>query len=707
MDSFMKKFTNTFFLLSLFIGSASYATVCPATNVVTDPPQFQWTHHPATAETEEHYTGVLEMGEATIDVSGQTLTTRAYRQAGTEYTIPGPTLNMQPGKKYVLQFHNTLPYQAKSTQHNVFKDPNISNVHTHGLHISGESPSDDVTRSFEGGFGGDFVYDIPADHMGGTYWYHAHHHGSTFLQVSGGAFGLIIIDDAADNIPANVAAMQEKQLVIGYIDPSAAGAGGDVLLNASFGATFTVNGKTNANMCMPTNTWQHWRILLADRDAKPKTVSVGSQCEVALMSRDGVWRTQTPKDLADNSVSLTGASRADLAVRCSADSTITVGNTTVANVYVDGAADTGPHPYAADGSSQWTAKRPQYLNDLRGLTDVSKETVNMGARTINGRKYDHHTPNFTLTADGAQEWQIKGGQQHPFHLHVYHIQAIGDCGDYEDGEFYDVVAGNCKVRYDLDATRTTVFAGRTIMHCHILQHEDQGAMGWANVIGGQAAPTYPLNASFSEYYNFGDPEPTEPPAAPGGLIANATGSSSINLSWTDNADNETGFEVEQSLDGVNFSNIANLSADSISYADTGLAPETQYTYQVRAVNGAGASAYASSVSATTDPVVSGSNLVVDFISVGTLGVGKGQKKGTATITIRDDQGNAIDSALVTGDFSGTFNEIGLSANTNTDGQSVFETTDTAKGGVSVTFCVTSVTHPAFPDLNPTGACASL
>ena len=112
---------------------------------------------------------------------------------------------MQPGNKYVLRFQNRLPYEPLEAGHNVFKDPNASNVHTHGLHISGESPGDDVTRTFPGGFGGDFVYDIPADHMGGTYWYHAHHHGSTFLQVSGGTFGSLIIDDANDGMPAHVA----------------------------------------------------------------------------------------------------------------------------------------------------------------------------------------------------------------------------------------------------------------------------------------------------------------------------------------------------------------------------------------------------------------------------------------------------------------------------------------------------------------------
>ncbi len=161
-------------------GSGSL-TVCPATNVITDPPQFQWTYHaPSDTNPTAYYSGTLEMGAASFLIGGQTLTTRAYRQAGTAPSIPGPTIKMQPGNKYVLRFHNRLPYQPASSAMNVFKDPNVSNVHTHGLHISGESPSDDVSRSFEGGFGGDFVYDIPADHMGGTYWYHAHHHGSTY-----------------------------------------------------------------------------------------------------------------------------------------------------------------------------------------------------------------------------------------------------------------------------------------------------------------------------------------------------------------------------------------------------------------------------------------------------------------------------------------------------------------------------------------------
>ena len=210
------------------------------------------------------------MGSVTLVINGETLTTRAYRQAGTDYSIPGPTMGMVPGNKYVLRFKNTLPYQPLSSEHNVLKDPNVTNVHTHGLHISGETPSDDVTRFFEGGFGGDFVYDIPADHMGGTYWYHAHHHGSTFLQVSSGAFGQILIDDSFDGIPQNVAEMQEKLLTIAYLDPSVAGTGGDTLISGTLNPGWNVNGKVSGNICLPPNTWQHWRMLIRIQMLKPK-----------------------------------------------------------------------------------------------------------------------------------------------------------------------------------------------------------------------------------------------------------------------------------------------------------------------------------------------------------------------------------------------------------------------------------------------------
>ena len=372
---------------------------------------FVWTYHPVTANNPEaYYSGVMEIGEANFVIGGETLTTRAYRQAGGSYSIPGPTMTMVPGNKYVLRFHNTLPYEPLSPEHNVFKDPNVANLHTHGLHISGESPGDDITRSFEGGFGGDFVYDIPADHMGGTYWYHAHHHGSTFLQVAGGAFGMLVIDDSNDGIPANVAAMTEKQIVLGFLDTSAAGTGGDTLMTGTLSPTWTVNGLVGGNINAQLDTWQHWRVLVADPDARTKPLEFGPECEVVLLARDGVWRTSAPKVLSSNTIDLTGASRADFAVRVSGTSQLMIDRNVVASITPGGTPDPTVYPYAPDGVSMWSALRPDYLRDLRNETNVNQETVSMGARDVNGDKWDVDNPTFIKLADSVQEWNLNGAE---------------------------------------------------------------------------------------------------------------------------------------------------------------------------------------------------------------------------------------------------------------------------------------------------------
>ena len=709
----------TMLLLSL-TAINSHASLCPADNVVTEPDQFLWAHHPVTEKnSEEYWSGTLEMGEATFTINGEILTTRAYRQEGGAYSIPGPTIPMDPGKKYVLRFKNTLPYQPLVAEHNIFKDPNVTNVHTHGVHISGETPADDVTRFFEGGFGGDYVYEIPADHMGGTYWYHAHHHGSTFLQVSSGAFGLILISDDGDEIPTNVANMTERQLVMGFLDPNgAAGTGGDTLNSGTLPPTWTTNGKVNGNVCMPANTWQHWRMLIADQDARLVDLEIGSQCEVALMARDGVWRTQVPKAITNNLLTLTGASRADLAVRCSGDSSISVGGTQVAQIYVDGTSNTSVSPYAADGVSIWPSKRPNYLRDLRNEPIVDTESIRMGARSVLGSKFHADIPNLTKYANGAhkgvQEWSLHGATNHPFHLHIYHVQVQGDCGPYEDGEFYDVIAGGCTLRFDLDPDTSSVYDGRTILHCHILAHEDQGAMGWMDVIGGKAPPTFPVNTDigteYQNYYAIGGGTGNNPPIAPENLSTTVVSSSQINLSWDDASADETGFDIERSLDGVTFTRIASTGANTTNFSDTGLTASTTYHYQVLAFNSNGNSGYTNSSSATTQPQVSATSVKVGSIVVSTVGLGKGQKGGRAVVVVVDDQGATVANAFVSGAFSGDFNDtISNNGPTDGNGSTTIDTISGAKSVKSLNFCVTAITHNTLTDFTavPGVVCGSL
>ncbi|MCC3160648.1 T9SS type A sorting domain-containing protein [Hymenobacter sp. 15J16-1T3B] len=77
-------------------------------------------------------------------------------------------------------------------------------------------------------------------------------------------------------------------------------------------------------------------------------------------------------------------------------------------------------------------------------------------------------------------------------------------------------------------------------------------------------------------------------------------SSTVALSWTDNATTETGFVLERSTDGVTYAAIAQPAADATSYTDqAGLLPNTTYYYRLKALTPTGASAYSTPASVRT------------------------------------------------------------------------------------------------------------
>jgi fibronectin type 3 domain-containing protein len=189
-------------------------------------------------------------------------------------------------------------------------------------------------------------------------------------------------------------------------------------------------------------------------------------------------------------------------------------------------------------------------------------------------------------------------------------------------------------------------------------------------------------------------QPTQAPAAPSNLTATSVSGTQINLTWTDNStppNSATGFHIEQSTDGVNFTQVATANAGATSFLVGGLKVSTTYYYRIRAFNNIGNSAYSNTANATT----SSQAPVLDF-STGFAG-------STNVLTYN---GTATISGIVAQLTNGGFNEAGSFFSTNKVTISQFSTffsfqllNGTNPSADGITFCIQGVGNTA---LGPTG-----
>jgi predicted esterase len=92
------------------------------------------------------------------------------------------------------------------------------------------------------------------------------------------------------------------------------------------------------------------------------------------------------------------------------------------------------------------------------------------------------------------------------------------------------------------------------------------------------------------------------------LAANATGAKKIALTWSDRANNETGYEIWRAVSGSSYALIATRAANTNTFTDSLLVPNQKYYYKVRAVKGSVNSDYSNTSAATTP----GFNVLVNF-----------------------------------------------------------------------------------------------
>ena len=473
--------------------------------------------------------------------STATFWTRAYNPpSGEGDSLPvGPIIRANAGDTLTVIINNNLgandPTQA--TTINTLHAPNTTNVHTHGLHIGSKSPADNVFSDIQPGESYTHVYNLPADHQGGTHWYHAHHHGSTALQAGGGMAGVLIIDDAVGDLPMEVLALPEVVLMLQHIPVgdlhTMAGEAGDDLMTLDYDnrgndAFILCNGEFQPQITLTQGVNTRLRMVFAAVEASvelsiPEADALG--CTWELLAKDGVYVSPAPRAVGD--VYLAPGNRADVIIRCDEAGTGSlesiastrrsrrqgmgpamggpgnpggVGATMAATVAT--LAVTASTATADTSITAFEPKRPAYLADLTSY-DGALETFEVafagGANTINGgcningvSFQGADSPLAQIPVGAIHEWSITGNGVHPFHLHInpYQLQDVADpSGWFQTGDWHDVTLLPGQVTVGAYRFATDTFTGSQVLHCHFLEHEDRGCMGHVNITGVEGTVT--------------------------------------------------------------------------------------------------------------------------------------------------------------------------------------------------------------------------
>ena len=167
------------------------------------------------------------------------------------------------------------------------------------------------------------------------------------------------------------------------------------------------------------------------------------------------------------------------------------------------------------------------------------------------------------------------------------------CGD-EEWEFHFIGAGV------VDAN-TTTFTDREVTPSTMYEYRVKAFNAYGD-------------SPYSNVVLFWTPPPPPPPAAPSNLSVIAVSTIQIDLTWTDNSDNEDGFWIYRCSGSASicahgdFGRIGEVGPNMTRYENTGLNPNTTYSYLVYAFNSGGSSSSNMAEATTFGPPSAPTNL---------------------------------------------------------------------------------------------------
>jgi FtsP/CotA-like multicopper oxidase with cupredoxin domain len=421
----------------------------------------------------------LRAAKVPTEINGQRYLTPSYNGK-----FPGPLMVVCPGDLLRVNVRNALDPADYAGNH-----PGLTNLHTHGFHVSPRRPQDNIFITIPPAGRYQHQYKIPRDHPPGAYWYHPHLHGQTNPQVFGGMAGGILMRGGVDGDP--------DWLDIGTRDlvfqQTALGTNGETVRPGPTGpfvppgSEWFLNGELNPEIDIQPGELQRWRIY---------NLSAGSFLNMQLenqpfrvIATDGNYLPR----ITDRDTMLLGpASRREILVVGTDE-----GSSQLLNLPFT--------PFGAEVPGQTLAtlnsSGPEVDQPLppRRLPDTQPDLRDDKVDSHHELVYSQEPPNFFINGEQfnddpsnvmeelklnkTSQWTIRNTTTfwHTFHIHINDFQIIERDGEPVGGiEQEDNVTippgGSVTMRY-----RPTQFTGRFVFHCHVLGHEDNGMMGVVQV----------------------------------------------------------------------------------------------------------------------------------------------------------------------------------------------------------------------------------
>ena len=485
---------------------------------------------------------LLDVKMAHNKIAGCDVNLRSYNGG-----LTGGTMRVNPGGTLRILVRNFLdknPHQPGANPNIPPHMPNTTNFHSHGFHVSPNGIADNVLRQMppraedtedknqylpylNPTLRGEYpvVIELPENHPSGTFWYHAHIHGSTAMQVSSGMAGALIVPGGLDNVPEIKAAADNEKIML--FQQIAYNEDGEITDYSTLGSSWwnshnrrtTINGQIAPVIEMRPGEIQRWRMthggineaikisivnadVLAAHDAD-KSNAAPEQVLLTEIAVDGLatgrcdsWKTVTlyPGYRSDVLIKAPSAPGTYLVLDAESDQLESLyeqaePREVLARITVAGSANDMRLPCGPGELASYKAIKditPQEYAAKKGETQSIQMSFVGDFGAVNGIPYNAANEPRKLKLGTIGKWELNTGS-HPFHIHVNPFETIRPGPDGQDQIVWrdtyrtGVNAGNGVSPVEI-MFRFEVFTGNFVLHCHILDHEDKGMMEQVEIV---------------------------------------------------------------------------------------------------------------------------------------------------------------------------------------------------------------------------------